>query len=74
MALCHRRALSANACGSEASLLREMLGSVITEPREPFTLWIRDLSRHDCACTDTNIQQFKGFCGIHDLIFLAVNP
>lgn len=53
-ALCHRRAPSDNVSGREASLLREMLGSFITEPREPFTRWIRDLSRHDWACTDTH--------------------
>lgn len=47
MALCHRRAPPVNVSGGEASLLREMLASLITEPREPFTRWIRDLSRHD---------------------------
>lgn len=74
IALCHRGALFATVPGREASLLRELLCSLITEPREPFTRWIRDLSRHDWTCTDTDIQHFKAFHGIHDLIFTAVNP
>lgn len=46
-ALCHRRAPSTKASGRDGAPLWEMLGSLIPEPKEPFTRWRRDLSRHD---------------------------
>lgn len=45
--LCHRRSLSATASGREGMLPLVTLGSLITEPREPFTRWMRDLRRQE---------------------------
>lgn len=57
----HRRSLSATASGREGMLLLVALGSLITEPREPFTRWIRDLRRQDRACRDTDRRLFTVF-------------
>lgn len=77
---CHRRSLSATASGRECVLLLVTLGSFITEPKEPFTRWIRDLRRHERACRDTakmlsqllqTLKVLKWICGVHDtVIFL----
>jgi len=53
--LCHRRSLSATASGIEGLLLLMTLGSLITEPRDPLTRWIRDLRRQDRAWGETDI-------------------
>lgn len=42
-----RRSLSTTAPTREWTLPLVTSGSVITEPREPFTLWIRVLMRHE---------------------------
>lgn len=47
--LCHRRSLSATASSREGLLPVMALGSLITEPREPFTSGIRDPRRQERA-------------------------
>lgn len=51
----HRRSLSASASGREGMpLLLVTLGSVITDPKESLTRWMRDLRRQDRACRDAD--------------------
>lgn len=73
---CHRRSLSAAASGREILLLLVTLGSLITQPSDPFALWIRDLRRHDRAWAEADYHTHRlgsVIINYHNIFIIAYN-